>query len=165
MFRLTLLRSYGSEVTEQPYEQARRLPRHFRTTPLEASLPRQFSSWTGWASELLWSVSLSMIFHYHLFSGEVRTIRNETTYPIHGQYPLSQIIPYKTYKTSLKTWGFPLCLRHHPRNGKRLCPLMLAQRTFSVLVIITKAGFVGCVRWGQRTSRAALPIPSSLTPF
>ena len=32
-------------------------------------MPRQFSS---------------MIFYYHLFIGEVRTIRNETTYPIHG---------------------------------------------------------------------------------
>ena len=38
----------------------------------------------------LWSVSLFMIFHYHLRIGEVRTIRNETTYPIHGKYPLSQ---------------------------------------------------------------------------
>ena len=33
--------------------------------------------------------SLSMIFYYHLFIGEVRTIRNETTYPIHGKYPLN----------------------------------------------------------------------------
>ena len=63
-------RSYGSEVTEWPYERARRLPRHFRTTPLAASL--------------------SMISYYHLFIGEVRTIRNETTYPIHGKYPLNQ---------------------------------------------------------------------------
>ena len=30
-----------------------------------------------------------MIFYYHLFIGEVRTIRNETTYPIHGKYPLN----------------------------------------------------------------------------
>ena len=37
-------------------------------------MPRQFSS---------------MIFYYHLFIGEVRTIRNETTYPIHGKYPLN----------------------------------------------------------------------------
>ena len=41
-------------------------------------------------SELLWSVSLFMIFYYHLLIGEVRTIRNETTDPIHGKYPLSQ---------------------------------------------------------------------------
>ena len=27
---------------------------------------------------------MSMIFYYHLFIGEVRTIRNETTYSIHG---------------------------------------------------------------------------------
>ena len=57
-------------------------------------MPRQFSSWTGfreWGSELLWSVSLSMIFHYHLLIGEVRTIRNETTYSIHGKYPLNQV--------------------------------------------------------------------------
>ena len=33
----------------------------------------------------------SMIFYYHLFIGEVRTIRNETTYPIHGKYPLCRI--------------------------------------------------------------------------
>ena len=39
-------------------------------------MPRQFSS---------------MIFYYHLFIGEVRTIRNETTYPIHGKYPLNQV--------------------------------------------------------------------------
>ena len=32
-----------------------------------------------------------MIFHYHLFIGEVRTIRNETTYPIHGKYRLNPI--------------------------------------------------------------------------
>ena len=31
-----------------------------------------------------------MIFHYHLRIGEVRTTRNETTYPIHGKYPLNQ---------------------------------------------------------------------------
>ena len=37
----------------------------------------------------LWSVSLFMIFHYHLRIGEVRTIRNETTYPIHGKYLLN----------------------------------------------------------------------------
>ena len=37
-------------------------------------MPRQFSS---------------MIFYYHLFIGEVRTIRNETTYPIHGKYPFN----------------------------------------------------------------------------
>ena len=37
-------------------------------------MPKQFSS---------------MIFYYHLFIGEVRTIRNETTYPIHGKYPLN----------------------------------------------------------------------------
>ena len=34
--------------------------------------------------------SLSMIFYYHLLIGEVRTIRNETTYPIHGKYPLNR---------------------------------------------------------------------------
>ena len=45
----------------------------------------------SWASALLWSVSLSMIFYYHLFIGEVWTIRNETTYPIHGKYPLNQV--------------------------------------------------------------------------
>ena len=45
----------------------------------------------GWPYELLWSVSLSMIFYYHLFIGEVRTIRNETTYSIHGKYPLNQV--------------------------------------------------------------------------
>ena len=65
-------RSYGSEAVGWPYEQARRLPRHFWPTPLVASL--------------------SMIFHYHLFIGEVRTIRNETTYPIHGNYPLNQVL-------------------------------------------------------------------------
>ena len=58
-------------------------------------MPRQFSSWTGfsreWGSELLCSVSLSMIFYYHLFIGEVGTIRNETTYPIHGKYPLNRL--------------------------------------------------------------------------
>jgi len=32
-------RSYGSEVTGWPYEQARRLPHRFRPTPLETSLP------------------------------------------------------------------------------------------------------------------------------
>ena len=32
-------RSYGSEAMGWPYEQARRLPHRFRTTPLEASLP------------------------------------------------------------------------------------------------------------------------------
>ena len=37
-------------------------------------MPRQFSS---------------IIFYYHLFIGEVWTIRNETTYPIHGKYPLN----------------------------------------------------------------------------
>ena len=31
-----------------------------------------------------------MIFYYHLFIGEVRTIRNETTYSIHGKYPLNR---------------------------------------------------------------------------
>ena len=35
--------------------------------------------------------SLSMIFYYHLLIGEVWTIRNETTYPIHGKYPLNQV--------------------------------------------------------------------------
>ena len=34
---------------------------------------------------------MSMIFYYHLFIGEVRTIRNETTYSIHGKYPLNQV--------------------------------------------------------------------------
>ena len=34
--------------------------------------------------------SLSMIFYYHLLIGEVRAIRNETTYPIHGKYPLNR---------------------------------------------------------------------------
>ena len=63
-------RSYGSEVMGWPYEQARRLPHHFRPTPLVASLP--------------------MIFH--LLIGEVWTIRNETTYPIHGKYPLNRIL-------------------------------------------------------------------------
>ena len=43
----------------------------FRPTPLVASLP--------------------MIFYYHLFIGEVRTIRDETTYSIHGKYPLNQV--------------------------------------------------------------------------
>ena len=32
-------RSYGSEAMGRPYEQARRPPHRFRTTPLEASLP------------------------------------------------------------------------------------------------------------------------------
>ena len=32
-----------------------------------------------------------MIFYYHLFIGEVGTIRNETTYPIHGKYPLNRL--------------------------------------------------------------------------
>ena len=62
-------RSYGSEAVGWPYEQARRPPHRFRPTPLVASLP--------------------MIFHYHLLIGEVRTIRNETAYPIHGKYPLN----------------------------------------------------------------------------
>ena len=33
-----------------------------------------------------------MIFYYHLFIGEVKTIRNETTYPIHGKYPLNLLM-------------------------------------------------------------------------
>ena len=41
-------------------------------------------------NELLWSASLSMIFLYlYLLIGEAGTIRNETTYPIHGKYPLN----------------------------------------------------------------------------
>ena len=63
-------RSYGSEAMGWPYEQARRPPHRFRPTPLVASL--------------------SMIFH--LLIGEVWTIRNETTYPIHGKYPLNRIL-------------------------------------------------------------------------
>ncbi|MDY4950993.1 MAG: hypothetical protein SO098_00785, partial [Prevotella sp.] len=59
--------------------QARRPPHRFRPTPLVASL--------------------SMIFHYHLFIGEVRTIRNETTYPIHGKYPLNQFNQQKRLPT------------------------------------------------------------------
>ena len=34
---------------------------------------------------------MSMIFYYHLFIGEVRTIRNETRYSIHGKHPLNQV--------------------------------------------------------------------------
>ena len=40
-----------------------------------------------------------MIFYYHLLIGEVRTIRNETTYPIHGKYPLNHSFGLATIHT------------------------------------------------------------------
>ena len=40
-----------------------------------------------------------MIFYYHLLIGEVRTIRNETTYPIHGKYPLNPGAPFNWFST------------------------------------------------------------------
>ena len=45
-----------------------------------------------------------MIFHYHLLIGEVRTIRNETTYPIHGKYPLSPNVSNLVDKCGQHCW-------------------------------------------------------------
>ena len=47
-----------------------------------------------------------MIFYYHLFIVEVWTIRNETTYPIHGKYPLNRIFPSVYLEYSPKMINF-----------------------------------------------------------
>ena len=46
-----------------------------------------------------------MIFHYHLLIGEVRTIRNETTYPIHGKYPLNQFFATDVHRPTRTAWS------------------------------------------------------------
>ncbi|MCI6074954.1 MAG: hypothetical protein MR712_06155 [Bacteroidales bacterium] len=38
-------------------------------------------------------------------NGEVRTIRNETTYPIHGKYPLNQFFATDVHRPTRTAWS------------------------------------------------------------
>ena len=91
-------------------------------------MPRQLSSWT-----------VSMIFHYHLRIGEVRTIRNETTYPIHGKYPLNPFFcGFLLNFLSVQSKGFP-------NRGRRLSLQTLSPHPASSAVggVVEALGGVG----------------------
>ena len=83
-----------------------------------------------------------MIFHYHLRIGEVRTTRNETTYPIHGKYPLNPFGTADIFR------GIMVSLYVKGKENGHV-------QTYAPI------GAMGLKRWGGLTSKLdGLPIAS-----
>ena len=68
------------------------------------------------------------IFYYHLLIGEVWTIRNETTYPIHGKYPLSPNVSNLVDKCGQHCWQLGAALSNSFRFFYFILPAFEARR-------------------------------------